>query len=114
MDKMIQGHFNTFKPTEVISKMTEKFTGIKGVPESVIKEMDSEEKLNEDRKQFEAILFMVHKGMLSALSAIVPIANRMMAENKFTSLCDDMNDSVALLMATSNFLSYRRFENVFK
>ena len=37
-----------------------------------------------------------------------------MVENKFTSLCDDMNDSVALITATINFLSYRRFENVFK
>ena len=38
----------------------------------------------------------------------------MMAENKFSSLCDDMNAGVALLIVTSNYLSYRRFENVFK
>ena len=57
---------------------------------------------------------MAHKGVLSALSAIVPIANCMMAENKFMSLCDDMDYGVALLTATMNFLSDRRFKNLFK
>ena len=43
-----------------------------------------------------------------------PIANRMMAENKFSSLCDDMNAGITLLNASSNYLSYRKFENVYK
>ena len=44
----------------------------------------------------------------------MPIANRMMAQNKFSSLSDDMNRGLALLTAMSNFLNYRRFDNVFK
>ena len=76
--------------------------------------MDPEVKLKEDRKRFSTVLFMVHKGVLSALSAVAPITNCMMAENKFTSLCNAMNERVALLTATSNFLTYRRFENIFK
>ena len=114
MRKNIKGHFSTFKPTEVILKLAEEFTGIKGIPESIVKEMDSEVKLNEDRKRFEAVLFNVHKAILSTLTAIVPVANRMMAQNKFTSLCDDMDKGLGLLAATSNYLSYRRFENIFK
>ena len=35
-------------------------------------------------------------------------------ESEFMSLCNDMNDGVALLTTTSNFLSYSRFENIFK
>ena len=37
---------------------------------------------------------MAHKGVLAALAAVAPIANRMMAENKFTSLCVDMDANV--------------------
>ena len=40
MCKMIQGHFDTFKPIEVILKLAENFMSIKSIPESVIKEMD--------------------------------------------------------------------------
>ena len=87
--------------------MAEKFTGIKGVPDSLIKEMDPEFKLSEDRKRFGSVLHTAHKGVLSALAVVAPIANRMMAENKFTSLCDDMDACIALLTSTSNFLSYR-------
>ena len=49
MRKTIQGHFDSFKPTELIAKLGEKFTGIKGISESLIKEIDSEVKLSEDR-----------------------------------------------------------------
>ena len=65
----IPGPFNMFKPMEVILKLAEKFTGIKGISEFVIKEMDPEVKLRK------IVLFMVHKGVLLALSAIAPIAN---------------------------------------
>ena len=109
----IQGHFDSFKPTELIAKLAEQFTGIKGVG-SLIKEMDLEVKLSEDRKRFESVLHMAHKGVLSALVTVAPITNRMMVENKFTSLYDDMDACIALLTSTSNFVSYRRFEIVLK
>ena len=51
---------------------------------------------------------------MTALTATAPIANCMMAQNKFSSLSDDMNRGLALLAAMSNFLNYRQFENVFK
>ena len=91
MRKTIQGHFDSFRPTELIAKLAEKFTGIKGISGSLIKEMDLEDKLSEDKKRFASILHTAHKGVLSSLSEVTPIANCMMAENKFTSLCDDMD-----------------------
>ena len=51
MHKTIQGHFDSFKPTELIVKLGEKFTGIKGISASLIKEMDPEFKLSADRKR---------------------------------------------------------------
>lgn len=114
MRKAIQGHFDTFKPVEIISKAAERYTGIKGIRQSFAREMDKEVNLNEEKKKFENVLYTVHRGVLTSLSALAPIANRMMVQNKFTSLSDDMNRAIALLAATSNFLGYRRFENVYK
>ena len=114
MRKAIQGHFDTFKPVEVIIKGTERYTGVKGVKQSFAKEMDKEVQLSEEKKRFENVLFTVHRGVLTALTAMAPIANRMMIQNKFTTLSDDINRSMALLAATSNFITYRRFENVYK
>ena len=47
----------------------------------MIKEMDLEVKLSKERKMFETALFMAHKGVFSPLSAVAPIANRIMVEN---------------------------------
>ena len=112
--KAIQGPFDTFKPVEGILKGVERYTGIIGIPVSFAREMDKEVRLSEEKKQFENVLFMIHRGVLTVLTAIALIANCMMAQNKFSSLSDDMNSGLALLAATSNFLKYRRFENVFK
>ena len=79
-----------------------------------MREMDKEVHLSEEKKQFENVLFTVYRGILIAIAAIAPIANRMMAQNKFLSLSDDMNRGIVLLAATSNFLNYQRFENVIK
>ena len=76
--------------------------------------MDKQVHLSKEKKRFENVLFTAHRGILTALTAVTPIANRIMAQNKFSSVSDDMNRGLALLAATSNCLMYRRFENVFK
>ena len=92
----------------------EHYTGIKGIPDSLAKEMDKEVRLSEDKKRFENVLYTVHRGVLTAVTMNAPIAKRMMAQNKFSSLSENMNLGLAMLAATSNFFNYRRFENVFK
>ena len=52
MRKAIQGHFDTFKPVQVILKGSECYTGIAGVKESYAKDMDKEVQLFEDKKCF--------------------------------------------------------------
>ena len=112
--KAIQGHFDTFKPVEIILKGVEWYTGIKEIHDSFVREMVKEVHLSEENKRFKNVLFTVHRGILTAMTAIAPIANRMMAQNKFSLLSDDMNRGLVFLATTSNFLNYRRFENVFK
>ena len=114
MRKALDGHFNTFKPVEIIQKGIEKFTGVKGVDKSTCHTMDTEVFLTEEKKKLEHMLFTVQKGVLAALSAIIPVANRMMEQEKFTSLAADMDEGVEMLAATSTFINFRRFENVFK
>ena len=76
--------------------------------------MDKEIHLSEEKTRFENVQFTVHRGILTAMTAIAPIANRLMAQNKFSSLSDNMNRDLALLAATGNFRNYPRFENNFK
>ena len=114
MRRSVEGHFNTFKPVEVIQRGIEKFTGIKGLPDSWIRDLDTEVQISEDKKKYEHVLFTIQKGVLAALTAMIPVANRMMEQIKFTSLTADMDEAVELLAATSTFINFRRFENVFK
>ena len=88
MSRSVEGHFTTFKPVEVIQRGIEKFTGIKGLPDSWIRELDNEVQISENKK-YEHVLFTVQKGVLAALTAMIPVANRMMEQNKFTSLAAD-------------------------
>ena len=110
----VEGHLHTFKPAEVILRGSEKFTGIKGIEASSPKEMDAEVPMSEDKKKLEHIMFTSQRGILAAMTAILPVANRMLKENSFTSLASDLNKGIELLAATTTFLTYRRYENVFK
>ena len=110
----LEGHLNTFKPAEVIIRGAEKFTGIKGIEASCPKEMDVEVPMSDEKKKGEHIMFTTQRAILAALTAILPVANRMLKENVFTSLASDLNKGIELLAAASTFLNYRRYENVFK
>ena len=114
MRKTIRGHFNNFKPVEVIHKGVELFTGIKGIPQSYSKEMDTEVQMSDDKKKFENVMYTSQQGILTALTAMVPVANRMMEEDRYTSLAANMNKGIQLLATTATFINFRRFENVFK
>ena len=114
MKKSLQGQFHTFKPLEVIVKGAEHFTGVKGVESSFPREMDIDVNIPEDKKKQENILFAIQRGLLAGLVAIVPVANRILVEDKFTSLAKDLNAGLGLLAATSTYIQYRRYENIFK
>ena len=75
--------------------------------------MDKEVHLSQ-KKRLENVLFTLHCGVLTALIAIAPLTNGMMAQNKFSSLSDNINRGLAWLATMSNSLNYRQFENVFK
>ena len=110
----LEGHLNTFKPAEVIIRGAEKFTGIKGIEASCPKEMDVEVPMSDEKKKGEHIMFTAQRAILAAMTAILPVANRMLKENVFTSLASDLNKGIELLAAASTFLNYRRYENVYK
>ena len=110
----LEGHFATFKPVETITRGAEIYTGVKGVEDSFLKEMDKEVLMNDVMKRYEHSMFVMQSATLSALAAIVPVANRMANEDKFTTLAKGMNDGIELLAAASTFASYRRFENIYK
>ena len=110
----LAGHLHTFKPAEVIIRGSEKYTGIKGVEASWPKEMDAEVPMSDEKKKGEHIMFTSQRAILAALTAILPVANRMLKENVFTSLATDMNKGIELLAAASTFLTFRRYENVYK
>lgn len=106
--------FDTFKPLEVISQAREKYSGIKGVKDSFLKEMDFNVVLNDQMKRFETAMFTMQSAVLSAMAAIVPVANRMSLEGRFTSLVDGMSDGLGVLAAASSFANFKRYENVYK
>lgn len=110
----LDGHFDTFKPTEVIGEGAEKYTGIKGVKDSFLREMDPDVILTDQMKRFEHMLLTLQTAILSAMAAIVPVANRMSNEQKFTTLAEGMSDGLELLAAASTFATFRRYENVYK
>ena len=110
----VEGHLHTFKPAEVILRGSEKFTGVKGIEASSPKEMDLEVPMSDEKKKVEHIMYTTQRAILAAMTAILPVANRMLKENTFTSLASDLNKGIELLAAASTFLSYRRYENVFK
>lgn len=106
--------FDTFKPAEVISQAREKYTGIKGVKESFLREMDSDVIMNDQMRRFETTLHTMQSAVLSAMAAIAPIANRMANEHRFTTLATTMNDGLEVLAAASSYATFKRYENVFK
>ena len=110
----LAGHFSNFKPTEVITRGAEMYTGVKGVKESFLREMDNEVIMSDTMKRYEHSMFIMQSAVLSTLTAIVPVANRMANEDKFTTLAKGMNDGIELLAAASTITSFRRFENVHK
>ena len=109
-------HGTMFKPVEVITRGAEVYTGVKGVEDSFIRDMDNEVlmMMTDIMKRFEKSMFIMQTAVLSALVAIVPIANRMANEDKFTTLAKGMNDGLELLAAASTYATFHRFENVFK
>ena len=110
----MEGHLHTFKPAEVIVRGSEKFTGVKGIEASSPKEMDAEVPMSDEKKKAEHVMYTTQRAILAAMTAILPVANRMLKENSYTSLASDLNKGVELLAAASTFLTYRRYENVYK
>lgn len=110
----LDGHYNTFKPLETIVKGAARFTGVKGVASSFPREMDAEVQMSDDKKKVETSLYNAQRGLLAGLTAILPVVNRLMIEDKYTSLAKDLNSGIELLASTSTYITYRRFENVFK
>ena len=110
----LEGHFSTFKPVEVITRGAERYTGVKGVEDSFMREMDHQVMMNDNMKRYEHSLSVMQTAILSAIAAIVPVANRMANEDRFTTLARGMNEGLELLAAASTFATYRRFENVYK
>ena len=106
--------FESVKPTEVIAHSALKYTGVKGVKDSFVKEMDDDVTMTESVKRVEVALCTLQSAILSALSAIAPVANRMANEKKFTTLTQGMNDGLELLATASRFATFKRFENVSK
>lgn len=47
--------------------------------------MDEEVPMSEDKKQTEYIMYTSQKAILVSFTAILPVANRMLKENTFTS-----------------------------
>ena len=70
--------------------------------------------MSEEKKKIEHVMYTSQRAILAAMTAILPVANRMLKENSFTSLASDFNKGIELLAAASTFLSYRRYENVYK
>lgn len=114
MRTALEAHFQTYKPVEVINRAAESYTGIKGVKDSFVREMDIEVIMSDQMKRFEHCMLVMQKAVLSALTAIVPVANRMANEDRYTSLATGINEGLEVLAAASTFASFRRFENVFK
>ena len=112
----LEGHLATFKPVEVITRGAEVYTGVKGVEESFSREMDTQVlmMMTDVTKRYEKSMCIMQTAVLLAMSAMVPVANRMANEDKFTTLAKGMNDGLELLAAASMYATYRRFENVFK
>lgn len=114
MRTALEGHFHTFKPLETIDKGAERYTGVKGVEATYPREMDVEVQIPDDKRKHERTLLAIQRGLLAGLTAILPVANRMLVENRFTSLAKDLNAGIELLAATSTYITYRRYENIFK
>ena len=76
--------------------------------------MDSDVIMNDQMKRYETALHTMQSAVLSALAAIVPIANRMANEDRFTTLASSMNDGLEVLAAASKYATFKRYENVFK
>ena len=84
---------------------------------SFLREMDSDVIMKDQMKRYETSLHNMQSAVLSAMAAIVPIANRMANEDRFTTLAStgsSMNDGLEVLAAASKYPTFKRYENVFK
>ena len=63
--------------------------------------MNSDVIMTDQMKRYEQMLHTMQIAVLSAMTVIVPVANCMANEHKFTTLADGMNDGLEVLAAAS-------------
>ena len=68
--------------------------------------MDDDVTMTEGVKRVETALFTLQSAILSALSAIAPVANRMANEKKNSTLTQGRNDGLELLATASRFATF--------
>ena len=76
--------------------------------------MDSDVIMNDQMKRYETSLHTMQSAVLSVVAAIVPIANRMANEDRWTTLASSMNNGLEVLDAASKYATFKKYENVFK